>query len=199
MQRLFKRSFSTGVWTSHNKIHINSSSVMNKVNQSKYRGPVHSVILGWSGTTIDRFVNSFVVPMKETFEHFDVPITDAQVRQPMGVHKREHLKTIALDPQVKSMWNKVHNRQMNDNDLDLLFHVYSQRQMECLGNPEMTTLLPFVKTSVDRLRNNLGVKIGSTSGFLGVIQRVILDAAIKQGQRMKWPAADRTLKACGPI
>ena len=184
MNNILKRSFSTAPLKQlrkFNHIHVNFSRVSEKVDQSRYSGQIQTVILDWSGTTIDPYVLSVATPIRETFKYYGVPITNKQARKPMGKHKFFHIKEITEDEDVMNRWESVHRRKIEASDVLKLFDNYSERQLSYLRKQEMTTLLPTVKESVDLMRRKLNINVGSTSGFLKNMQTPILESVKRQG------------------
>lgn len=164
-----------------NKIYVNNRKIQRKLITTQYNKPIHSLVLDWSGTTIDPYVCSVSNPMMETFRQFKVSVTNKEVRKPMGNRKDVHIKMIAHDPLVKARWVKVYNREPSEQDVTNLYNDYSKRQIEWLNRPEITTLLPGTKTTIDILREKYGIKIGSTTGFLRSMQNEIIKSTSKQG------------------
>ncbi len=58
----------------------------------QYRGPLKAVILDWSGTTADKYVLAPAVVFYDVFKKYNVPISMAEARGPMGLRKDLHIK-----------------------------------------------------------------------------------------------------------
>lgn len=144
-----------------------------------YIGPVKAVILDWSGTTADKYVIAPAVVFYDVFNKHRVPITMEEARRPMGLRKDLHIKAITEIAEVKERWNKVYGRDPNQNDVDNMFKDFVPMQLECLRR--YTELLPKTAETVNLLRNEFGVKIGSTTGFLRSMVDILLEDAKKQG------------------
>lgn len=144
-----------------------------------YRGNLKAAILDWSGTTADAHVIAPAVVFKEVFEKHNVPITMKESREPMGLRKDLHIQKILEIPEVKERWINVKGVEPTEKDVKDLFADFVPMQLACLG--KYTTLLPGVVNTVNTLRNEHGLKIGSTTGFTKVMVDVLLNDAKKQG------------------
>lgn len=140
---------------------------------------IKTVILDWSGTTADAFVIAPAKGFYDVFKLFGVPITMQEARAPMGLRKDLHIAEILKDPNVRQRWIEKKSREPNPNDVTELFNAYLPIQLACLE--DCSTLLPGVADTVNVLRKYQGVKIGSTTGFTGVMQDVLLRRAKEQG------------------
>jgi len=61
----------------------------------RYRGPLQTCILDWSGTTADKYVLAPALAFRQVFEKAGVPITMKEARLPMGLRKDLHIRAIA--------------------------------------------------------------------------------------------------------
>ena len=144
-----------------------------------YRGKLKAAVLDWSGTTADAHVIAPAVAFKDVFEKHNVPITMKESREPMGLRKDLHIQKILEIPEVKKRWINVKGTEPTEKDVADLFADFVPMQLECLG--KYTTLLPGAANTVNTLRSEYGLKIGSTTGFTKVMVDVLLDDAKKQG------------------
>ena len=151
------------------------------------KGPVQGVILDWSGTTADAYVDSVKDGMIQTFGAFGIEINNLQARKPMGHHKKLHIAAIGADENVQEQWKNKYGRLLTlegpNNDLDKLFTYYENLQMKLLEKPnnKYTRLLPGTAWTVDILRKDFKLKIGSTTGFTRRLSAPILKHAAEQG------------------
>ena len=56
-----------------------------------YRGKVKGMVLDWSGTTADEYVLAPAVVFVDVFKKFNVEISMAEARGPMGLRKDLHI------------------------------------------------------------------------------------------------------------
>lgn len=144
-----------------------------------YTGKVKAAILDWSGTTMDIGVIAPAVVFVDVFNKFKVPISMKEARLPMGLRKDLHIKAITQLPDVRKRWNKVYGRDPTDQDVNDMFQEFVPMQLACL--PKYTTLLPETVNSVNILRKNFNLKIGTTTGFTKSMVDILLSEAKKQG------------------
>ena len=83
---------------------------MDFVFQRSYRGPLKGVILDWAGTTVDYGCFAPAVVFIEVYKRKGVPITIEQAREPMGAHKKVHIRSIAQSETVERRWHEVFGR-----------------------------------------------------------------------------------------
>lgn len=145
----------------------------------QYVGPVKGVILDWSGTTADKYVIAPAVVFVEVFQKHKVPISMDEARKPMGLRKDLHIQQITQDENVRERWKKEYGRYPNQGDVDNMFKDFVPMQLQCLR--KYTTLIPGAADACKIMKNEFGVKIGSTTGFLRPMVDILLEEGRKQG------------------
>ena len=55
---------------------------------------IEAVIFDWAGTTVDYGCFAPVKAFMEAFAHHGVPVTMEETRKPMGMLKRDHIRTM---------------------------------------------------------------------------------------------------------
>ena len=138
----------------------------------RYRGRIQSVILDWAGTTMDFGCLAPAVVFQKVFENASVPITMAEAREPMGAHKKVHIRKITQIPTVNKRWQAKYGKAPTEEDVERMFQEFVPLQIECLS--DYSALIPGTLDIVSQLRKS-GYKIGSTTGFteemMGVLQK----------------------------
>ena len=143
-----------------------------------YQGPVKSVILDWAGTTMDYGCYAPAVVFIEVYKRRGVEITIEEAREPMGAHKKVHIRKISQIPAVAKRWQKVHNRPCAEDDVEAMFQEFIPLQLNCLA--DYADLIPGTLKAVDKFRRR-GLKIGSTTGYTGEMMDLLLNEAKKRG------------------
>ena len=65
---------------------------------------IQAVIFDWAGTTVDYGCFAPVQAFQEAFAHHGVPVTLEETRKPMGMLKRDHIRTmLSMDRMAKSV------------------------------------------------------------------------------------------------
>ena len=75
--------------------------------QRMYRGPLKAVLLDWAGTTMDYGCFAPAVVFMEVFKRKGVEITIEEAREPMGAHKKVHIRQIAKNESVAKRWQQA--------------------------------------------------------------------------------------------
>ncbi len=151
---------------------------MSHLYKRSYNGPLKAIIFDWAGTTMDYGCLSPASPFIETFKLFNLDISMSEARGPMGMFKRDHIKTILNMPRIKKQWNEFYKRDLTEKDIDNIFETYLPLQFEVLAN--FKKLIPGAKETVDHARK-MGLKIGSTTGYSREMIKILLPLATEQG------------------
>ena len=114
----------------------------------------------------------------EVFRRKRVPITIEEARVPMGAHKRVHIAAISKLPAVAERWQREHGRECTEADIDDMFAEFIPLQLACLA--DYADLIPGCLEAVAAFRAR-GLKIGSTTGYLGDMMDLLAREAKKRG------------------
>lgn len=144
----------------------------------EYRGKIKSMVLDWSGTTVDEYVIAPAVVFVEVFKNKGVEISMNEARGPMGLRKDLHIEQLTLDPTIRERWKTVHGKYPDQHDVAAMFEEFVPAQVACL--PKYAGLLPGVAEVTQRLQKT-GIKLGVSTGFTRVMVEVLQAAAIEQG------------------
>merc|ERR1712154_311657 len=144
-----------------------------------YRGGVKACIFDWAGTVVDAGVFAPVLTFQKLFEDEGVPITSEEVRAPMGVHKRLHIQQICALPDVVTRWTKRHGSQPTLDDAERIYSNSLSATLKVL--PANSSVIKGVAQTIARLREEFGVKIGSSTGYTSEIMAELKPLAAAQG------------------
>ena len=75
-----------------------------------YRGPLKMVVLDWAGTTVDFGCFAPAGVFVRVFAEMGVEISMREAREPMGLHKRDHIRAISHMERVAAAWVEQHSR-----------------------------------------------------------------------------------------
>lgn len=148
------------------------------IDHQRYRGPLRAVIFDWAGTTIDFGSLAPVRAVIEVFRMMDVPLTAAEARGPMGMSKRDHLRTLLASAEIADRWQKARGRLPCDADVGKLYQQFLPMQKQLLALH--AELIPGSLQSVAWCQER-GLKIGSTTGYTRELMDVLLPLAREQG------------------
>jgi len=144
-----------------------------------YRGGVKACIFDWAGTVCDAGVFAPVLTFQQLFEEEGVPITAQEVREPMGVHKRIHIQRICQLPEVKKRWTDKKGLAPTDADAERIYIKSLTATLELL--PANSRLIQGIPATMARLREQFGVKIGSSTGYTKEIMAALRPLAASMG------------------
>jgi len=139
---------------------------------------VKAVVFDWVGTVIDHGSRAPVAALMCAFADACVPVTVAEVRQSMGIAKRDHIAAILRLPRVSAAWEKIHGSPPDDSTVQALYEAFIPKQTECLA--AWSEVIEGVPEAVEQLRM-WGVRIGSTTGYTRPMLDFLLEHARARG------------------
>lgn len=151
---------------------------MNFTYKRTYRGPLQAVIFDWAGTIVDYGSRAPAMVFVETFQQFDVDISLAEARAPMGMAKKDHIRAITRLPGVAGRWQDAHGRPPTEDDITAMYNTFIPLQLEALV--DYAELIPGMLETVGTLRE-MGLKIGTNTGYNRDMVDILLAEAREQG------------------
>lgn len=137
-----------------------------------------AAVFDWAGTMVDFGSRAPMGVFVEAFAKFGVPLTIAQARGPMGMAKRDHIKTLMAIPSIAAAWTKAQGNPADDAAIDRIYEVFVPMNVAVAG--QYAGLIPGVLETIAALRAR-GMKIGSTTGYTRSIMAEVLPRAAEQG------------------
>jgi phosphonoacetaldehyde hydrolase len=114
----------------------------------------------------------------KTFKQFGVDITVAEARGPMGMAKRDHIKTLMAVPRIAAAWEKEQGSAPDEAAIDRVYEVFVPMNVEAVT--DYCTMIEGAVPAINRMRAR-GMKIGSTTGYTRSIMAKVLPLAAAQG------------------
>jgi phosphonoacetaldehyde hydrolase len=139
---------------------------------------VRAVIFDWAGTMVDHGCLAPTKALLHVFAEAGVPITEAEARADMGKVKRDHVRALLAMPRVAEAWQAAYGAAPTETDVSRL-HDAVEPMMRVAG-AERAELIPGAAQLAKTLRE-MGVKIGSTTGYTRSMIDGILPRAAEQG------------------
>jgi len=143
-----------------------------------YRGPVRLVVLDLAGTVVDYGSCAPAGAFITLFERLGITVTQAQAREPMGLHKRDHIRALCAMPAVADQWLARYGRAPAEADIDRLYADFIPLQSECL--PRFNHLIPGALETVAALRAR-DIQVAATTGYNRAMLEIVLAGARAQG------------------
>ena len=145
----------------------------------RYQGKVKAVVLDWAGTVLDCGVYSPAIAFVEVFKREGVPITMEEAREPMGTHKRVHIQKVTQLESVRKRWFDRYGLFPTEDDIQRMYENFIPMQLASLE--KYATMITGAVNTVNLLREEFNLKIGSTTGFTSSMVDVLKGPATKQG------------------
>jgi phosphonoacetaldehyde hydrolase len=148
------------------------------IRKQAYTGPVKAVVLDWAGTAVDYGSIGPAAVFVDVFAKFGVAVSLAEVRQFMGVAKKDHIRNICSLPSVIAQWQQKNDRSPDETDVESIYAETEPMMVETITRH--ADLIPGLLETVDALRRQ-GVKIGSSTGYTAPMMAALVPAARDRG------------------
>lgn len=139
---------------------------------------IKAVVFDWAGTLIDHGSRAPMGAFVKVLAEFQVPISVAEARAPMGLPKWDHINALLTHPDIAARWQKAHGAMPTDKDVDRVFEVYVPLNASVVT--DFADPIPGAVEILSALRSR-GIKLGSTTGYTREIMERLLPVATKAG------------------
>lgn len=153
---------------------------MEILNRNIYKGGVKGAIFDWAGTTVDFGCFAPVKAFVDTFAKNNVDVTIDEVRAPMGLHKKEHIREIAKVERVSGLWMEKNNKMWDEDDIHNMFVDFIPSLMNIVG--DYSSLVPGVLEAQKEIRDR-GLFLGTTTGYNNEIMEIVINKAASEGYK----------------
>ena len=139
---------------------------------------IECVIMDWAGTAIDYGCFAPVSAFLESFRAIGIEITAEEARRPMGLTKIDHVRTLFNMPRIGKCFENLYQRPWSEEDVLSRYEDFQRLLFSTLE--KYTTPINHVVETIEKLRD-MGIKIGSTTGYTKEMMDVVIPAAEAQG------------------
>ena len=139
---------------------------------------IKMVVFAWAGTTTDFGSQAPVDVFDRTFRQRGLVFTKAEINAPMGMEKKAHIKTMLSTEKGQKLWEDAYSRSWNEDDIEDVYQCFEGNLRTVVA--EYSKLIPGVRETVEKLRE-MGLKIGSTTGYTSEMMQYVLPVAKEQG------------------
>jgi len=146
----------------------------------RYTGPIKAVICDWAGTTIDYGSRAPIIAFLALFKSYDIDVTEAQAREPMGTEKSVHIRRMLAMPDISEKWQKINGRPATEEDVQTLYKEFLPLQLASIRN--CGDLIPGWLETVDELRGQ-GIKLGANTGYNTEMYAQVAEVARNAGYK----------------
>ena len=136
------------------------------------------VVFDWAGTTIDFGCQAPAGAFVACFARRGVDVTLGEAREPMGLHKKDHIRAMLETESVAAKWRTALARNWDETDIEELYRDVTALQLEAVVR--YGQLIPGVRECVAELRAR-GIKIAGTTGYFQSAATAVLEQARTQG------------------
>ncbi|GHH99655.1 phosphonoacetaldehyde hydrolase [Neobacillus kokaensis] len=156
---------------------------------------IEGIIFDWAGTTIDYGCFAPLNVFLEVFKKRGVDITLEEAREPMGMLKIEHIRTLTEMPRVRNEWITKTGKAPTEQDVIEMNDDFERTLIKIL--PDFTTPIPGVIETIQALRDR-GLKIGSTTGYTKEMIEIVYPRAKEKGYSPDFYIASDEVKSGRP-
>jgi phosphonoacetaldehyde hydrolase len=139
---------------------------------------IQLVVFDWAGTTVDHGCFAPVAAFMQSFKQHGVHVTSEEARVPMGLHKKDHIRTMLQMPGITARWKSQHGKDWTEADVQSIFEAFMPMQLEVLG--QHSDLIPGLIETLAQLRSS-NLKIAGTTGYFREAADSVAKAAAQQG------------------
>lgn len=112
------------------------------------------------------------------FKEYGICPTMEETRKPMGMLKWDHIKTMLQMERIGNEFKRIHGREFTDDDVNEMHDKFAESLMRVLD--QFAEPKDYVVETVRKLRE-MGVKIGSTTGYTDKMMEIVTREAKKAG------------------
>ena len=136
------------------------------------------VILDWAGTAVDYGCFAPVNAFALAFQSVGLEPTVDEIREPMGMLKRDHIRTMLAMDRLQNQWIARYGNEPDDSSVEKIYNVFEESLMKSLK--DYAAPKPGTLEAVSELRR-MGIQIGSTTGYTDAMMEVVTKGAAEQG------------------
>lgn len=149
-----------------------------------------AVIFDGAGTTVDYGCFAPVQAFVEVFCHFGIEPTMEEVRKPMGMLKRDHIRTMLQMKRIFGLWKEKYGADWTEDDVEKLYSLFEEKLLGILD--QFAEVKPYVLETIEELRKK-DIKIGSTTGYTDKMMAIVTAKAKENGYEPDaWFSPDST-------
>lgn len=139
---------------------------------------IELVVMDWAGTTVDYGCFAPVYAFDKAFREMGIPVTMEEIREPMGMLKKDHIRTMLAMKRIHDAWGDKYGKEPSEQDVDRIYDIFETKLMESLA--EYTDPKDGCLDCIAALRER-GIRIGSTTGYTHAMMDVVEKEAAAKG------------------
>lgn len=139
---------------------------------------IKGIVFDWAGTTVDFGCFAPVNAFLEVFNEAGIEVTIEEARHPMGMLKKDHIRSMLSMPRIFDLWRIKYGRAYCEQDVECLYNQFEPMLLASLN--KYVNPIEGVTEIVGQLRSN-GLKIGSTTGYTSKMMIIVTEGARELG------------------
>jgi phosphonoacetaldehyde hydrolase len=139
---------------------------------------IPAIFLDWAGTAVDHGSIAPVHALENIFHQFGIAVPRPLIRRYMGLAKKDHVRKLLEEPEVKQQWRALRNAVPQERDVDAIYAGFEPQMMEVLS----ASVISGVADAVEAMRAR-GMKIAGTTGYTRSMLDRLEVLAATQGYR----------------
>lgn len=136
------------------------------------------VVLDWAGTAVDYGCMAPVSAFERAFQYHALTPTIDEIRAPMGMLKRDHIRAMLAMGSLKDQWIARYSAEPDERAVERIYQVFERSLMESLADHAAPK--PGTVETAAKLKD-MGLFIGSTTGYTDSMMAVVVPRAAEQG------------------
>src|ERR1700728_442892 len=144
------------------------------------RHKIPAIFLDWAGTAVDHGSIAPVRALENIFDQFGIRVPRPLVRRYMGLAKKDHVRKLLEEPDVKQQWWALRDAVPQARDVDEIYANCEPQTREVLS--AYPTVISGVVDAVAAMRAR-GMKIAGTTGYTRSMLDRLETLAAAQGYR----------------
>ncbi|MCX8063586.1 MAG: phosphonoacetaldehyde hydrolase [Candidatus Hydrogenedentes bacterium] len=149
---------------------------MRNENKIVYKEGLKGVICDWAGTAVDFGSLSPVSAFEEAFKDFGHEVTRDEIRQFMGMYKKDHIRELLK--LTRERFRKNFGRYPTEEDVEFIYGKFEPALIKIIR--EYSKPIKGVVEFSKEIRK-MGLKIGSTTGYSEEVMRIVVEEASANG------------------
>jgi phosphonoacetaldehyde hydrolase len=145
-----------------------------------YCGRIRAAIFDWAGTTVDFGCCAPAAVFIDVFANRGITASQEQAREPMGMHKRDHIRVMTQMDSIAQQWEEKYGRRPTEEDVESIFAEFVPMQVACIA--DHADIIPGTLDAIVELRA-LGLGIGSTTGYNDEMMGILVPKAADGGYK----------------
>lgn len=157
--------------------------------QAKYQGPIELVVFDLAGTLVDGpadmseqyskddglGVKAPVIAFDEVLSEYGLDLSWDQIRTPMGLDKKTHLRELLAMPDIAQQFETAHGHEWTDSDLEEMYEGLREELSETVVREELSQVIDGTPHALGTLRRQ-GKQLGTTTGYGSEAAEAVLES-----------------------